>query len=586
MHPPPGSLESSERLEALRELGLTRESDPDMERYAERVREALGVPVSLVSLVDSEQQVFPGMCGLPSPWAELRATPLSHSFCQHVVASGEPLIIRDARTEPLVQDNLAVSELGVIAYAGMPLTDDDGNVLGSLCAIDTEPRDWTPADLQLLADLAHDCRNELRLRLSRLDADRERLRHDQAEERLRTEIARSRRMLDIAEWLSEPRTVAGVQARVGRLVDGVDGFLVAELHLADELESGDHSPAVLAAAETRDVVGHGDLADLSTPGADEVRAHHAGTQVRAVACAAVTGSSGLLGVIEMLWNRPRPLDEGERTMAGTLASYVAQALERAQLIERRVGVAHQLQSAMLTTLPHVPELPMAACYVPATADEWVGGDWYDAIVLPTDDPAVDLTVAITVGDVMGHDIPAAAIMGQARAMLRQAAFDRPGRGPADVFTHFEMACAALQIEAQGSAVLAFLERAADDATWTMTWTSAGHPPPLMVLADGCVSSLELPAEEQGLLFGYRDLYDVPRHESRIELPAGCTVLFYSDGVIEVPGVHLDDTIAELQDLLVAEQLHGPQALVDAISMSFGNGSDDVVALAVRVPGLS
>lgn len=207
-------------------------------------------------------------------------------------------------------------------------------------------------------------------------------------------------------------------------------------------------------------------------------------------------------------------------------------------------------------------------------------------MLPTEDPAVDLTVAVTVGDVMGHDIPAAAIMGQARAMLRQAAFDRPGRGPADVFTHFEMACAALRIEAQGSAVLAFLERAADDGVWTMTWTSAGHPPPLMVLADGCVRSLELPAEQQGLLFGYRDLYDAPRHECRMELPAGCTVLFYSDGVIEVPGVHLDDTIAELQDLLVAEHSKGPQALVDAISMNFGNGSDDVVALAVRVPGLS
>ncbi len=559
-----------------------------MERYAERVREALGVPVSLVSLVDSQQQVIPGMSGLPSPWAGQRATPLSHSLCQHVVASGESLVIRDARTDPLVQESPAVGELGVIAYAGMPLTDDDGNVLACLCAIDTEPRNWTPSELRLLSDLAHDCRNELRLRLSRLDADRERLRHDLAEERLRTEITRSRRMLDIAEWLSEPRTVAGVRARVRRLVDGIDGFIRSDLHLADELESGVHSPAVLAAAESRSVVSHGNLNEDtdSTPGAVEVRAHHAGTAVRAVACVAVTGSSGLLGIIEMLWDRPRPLDEGEETMAGTLASYVAQALERAQLIERRIGVAHQLQSAMLTTLPHVPELPMAACYVPATADEWVGGDWYDAIVLPAEDPAVDLTVAVTVGDVMGHDIPAAAVMGQARAMLRQAAFDRPGHGPADVFTHFEMACAALQVEARGSAVLAFLERAVVGGAWTMTWTSAGHPPPLLVLADGSVRSLELPVEQQGLLFGYRDVYDAPRHESRIALPPGSTVLFYSDGVIELPGVHLDDQIAELQDLLVAEHLRGPQALVDAISMSFGNGSDDVVALAVRVPGLS
>jgi serine phosphatase RsbU (regulator of sigma subunit) len=292
-----------------------------------------------------------------------------------------------------------------------------------------------------------------------------------------------------------------------------------------------------------------------------------------------------MGVIEMLWSIPRQLDDQEHTMASALASYVAQALERAQLIERRVGVAHQLQQAMLTTLPDVPELPMAACYVPATADEWVGGDWYDAIVLPPvpGDTVHDLVVAVTVGDVIGHDIPAAAVMGQARAMLRQAAFDRPGRGPADVLTHFERACAALDIDARGSAVLAYLERSAATGTWSMTWTSAGHPPPLVAHSDGTVRRLELSAENQGMLFGYRDVYDAAREDSTIELPPGSTVLLYSDGVIEVPGVHLDAQMDELGDLLAEEHERGPQAVVDSISMHFGSGSDDVVALAVYIP---
>jgi GAF domain-containing protein len=588
---PMTSLSDPGRAAALRELGLTRASDPDMERYAERVRDQLGVPVALVSLVTADQQVFPGMCGLPEPWAGLRATPLTHSFCQHVVTTAEPLIISDAREVPLVSDNLAVSELGVAAYAGFPLTDDAGQVLGSLCAIDVVPRDWTAAELRLLEDLARDCRNELRLRLSRLDARREREHRDRVEERLQIEISRSRRMLSIAESLNETRTEPGLRARLERLVDGIPGFAAVHLHLTADFEgAAPLSPAVLQSARCRTLVCHADLHDdtLDEDPVDDLaalRAHHADDGVRAVVCVPVLGSGGPLGVLEMLWSIPRQLDAQEHTMSSALASYVAQALERAQLIERRIGVAHQLQAAMLTTLPDVPQLPMAACYVPATADEWVGGDWYDAIVLPPvpGDVEHDLVVAVTVGDVIGHDIPAAAVMGQARAMLRQAAFDRPGRGPADVFTHFERACAALDIEARGSAVLAFLQRSASTGAWSMTWTSAGHPPPLVALADGTVRRLELSAEDQGMLFGYRDVYDVARGDSTIELPSGSTVLLYSDGVIEVPGLHLDDQMDELGDLLAEEHERGPQAVVDSISMHFGSGSDDVVALAVQIP---
>jgi serine phosphatase RsbU (regulator of sigma subunit) len=560
-HPGPRRLVDPDRVIALRDLGLTEASDPAMERFVERVRAELDVPVSLVSLVQIDQQVFPGASGLPSPWAERRASPLSHSFSQYVAKSGEPLVISDAREDPLLHDNPSVTELGVVAYAGMPLTDDHGNVLGALCAIDAVPREWSEHELAVLADLTRDCRNEIRLRLSRLDVQRERERRDRVEAQLQAEINRSRRMLAIAESLNEARTVEGIAGRLSRQLGSIPGFSSVQLHLADALR---HDPptvssTVLSAAFQRNVVG-----------------------LNRTVCAPVVGSSGLLGVIEMNWQVPRTLDETERNTTAALASYVAQALERAQLIERRVGVAHQLQSAMLTTLPEVPGLRMAACYVPAGAEEWVGGDWYDAIRLPPTGDA-DVVVAVTVGDVIGHDIPAAAVMGQARAMLRQAAFDRPGGGPADVFTSFERACAALDIEATGSAVLAFLERSSVTGSWTMTWTSAGHPPPLVACPGGDVKRLELDPEKQGMLFGYRDVYDVAREDARIELPSGCTVLFYSDGVIEVPGLHIDEQIDELADVLYENQTRGPQQVVDTVSMSFGIGHDDVVALAVQVP---
>ena len=555
-------LVDPDRVIALRDLGLSEAADPEMERFAERVCEALRVPVSLVALAQLDRSVFPGACGLPSPWAEQRAAPISHSFCRYIVESGESLVIDDARRHALVHDNPAVTEVGIVAYAGMPITVDDGNVLGALCAIDGVPRTWSEQELRILADLARDCQNAVRLRLSRLDAQRERTRRDRVEAQLQVEVSRSRRMLAIAESLNEARTVDGIAGRLSREFADIPGLVSVKLHLAAALRQDPPlvSPTVLAAARERTVVGN----DTAV-------------------CAPVVGSSGLLGVLESLWEVPRRLDEAERNMSLAISSYVAQALERAQLIERRVGVAHQLQSAMLTTLPEVPDLRMAACYVPAGAEEWVGGDWYDAIRLPSSNGDVDTVVAVTVGDVIGHDIPAAAVMGQARAMLRQAAFDRPGSGPADVFTHFERACAALGIEATGSAVLAFLERSAHTGTWTMTWTSAGHPPPLLISDGGDVQRLELDPERQGLLFGYRDVYDGDRVDSRIDLPRGSTVLFYSDGVIEVPGLHLDQQIDELSDVLRDNHLRGPQVVVDTVSMSFGSGHDDVVALAVQIP---
>ncbi|MEJ7796627.1 MAG: GAF domain-containing SpoIIE family protein phosphatase, partial [Nocardioides sp.] len=504
-------------------------------------------------------QRFPGASGLPSPEAEQRATPLSHSICQHVVTSAAPLVIEDTQADERVRTNGAVVELGVSAYAGVPLTDDRGNVLGSLCALDVVPRRWTAGQLQDLEDLAADCRTELRLRLSRLEATRERGRRDHTEERLQQEVRRARDLLEIAASLNETRSISMIRGRLTKLAGAFPCCTAVMLHLAGQL--GDDLPAAVAqSADTRSLVNDDD-----------------------VVCVPVIGSQDLLGVVELRFERSHRLDSTERDMVAALSSYLAQAVERALLIEHRSSVAHQLQAAMLTTLPHVPGLPMATCYVPADAEQWVGGDWYDAIVLPDPAPPHDLVVAVTVGDVIGHDIPAAAVMGQARAMLRQAAFDLPGAGPAAILTHFEEACEALHVSAKGTAVMGLLRRHSESQEWELTWTSAGHPPPLLALPDGTVKRLELSAREQGVVFGIRDVYDAPRVDSHLDLPRGSTLLLYSDGLVEVPGQDVDAIMDELGDVLLERHEQGPQAVVDAVSMSFGSGSDDVVALAIQVP---
>jgi PAS domain S-box-containing protein len=167
------SLDEPARLSALQRSALL--DTPVEERFDRITRLAsavLGVPVALVSLVDDHRQFFKSQHGLQEPWASRRETPLSHSLCQHVVMRAEPLVISDAREHPLVRDSLAISELGVVAYAGIPIQSSDGHVLGSFCAIDTKPHEWTESEVDTLRQLGELLRTELQLRDALWDADR------------------------------------------------------------------------------------------------------------------------------------------------------------------------------------------------------------------------------------------------------------------------------------------------------------------------------------------------------------------------------------------------------------------------------
>ncbi|HLH65378.1 MAG TPA: diguanylate cyclase [Solirubrobacteraceae bacterium] len=154
------ALVDPQRLEAIERAGLLEtERDEALDRLARLAARLLGVPVSLVSIVDSEAQRFVGEAGLG-----LRRTPLTHSFCRHVVVDAGPLVVADAREDSRLRDNPAIAELSVIAYAGMPLTTAQGHTLGSFCAIDSRPREWSREDLGLLEELARSAVAEIELR--------------------------------------------------------------------------------------------------------------------------------------------------------------------------------------------------------------------------------------------------------------------------------------------------------------------------------------------------------------------------------------------------------------------------------------
>lgn len=160
------------RLAALRRAALL-DTPPDVafDRLTRLASSLLGTPVSLVSIVDTNRQFFKSAVGLPEPWASRRETPLSHSFCQHVVARRAPLVVEDARQDPLVRDNAAVDDIGVVAYAGFPIQSADGEIIGSLCAIHGKPHAWSATELDILRELAALAHTELELRAALLDAD-------------------------------------------------------------------------------------------------------------------------------------------------------------------------------------------------------------------------------------------------------------------------------------------------------------------------------------------------------------------------------------------------------------------------------
>ncbi len=139
------------RLAALLDAGLAGTADDaQFDRVTAMVGRLLRVPVSVVSLIERDRQVVASDCGKPGR----RETPLTHSFCLYVVASDAPLQVNDARDEPLVRDNLAVAELGVISYLGFPLRASGNVTIGSLCAVDSKPRAWSSDDFAVLKDLA------------------------------------------------------------------------------------------------------------------------------------------------------------------------------------------------------------------------------------------------------------------------------------------------------------------------------------------------------------------------------------------------------------------------------------------------
>ena len=152
---PAAILENASRRKALERSGLL-DSPPEelFDRVTRLAATLLEVPTVLMTIVDNQRQFFKSHVGLPEPVARARETPLSYSFCQWVVADDDALIVADTRQHPLLRLNPSTTEMGVVAYAGVPIRSSDVEPIGSLCAIDSKPRLWSDAELSSLRNAA------------------------------------------------------------------------------------------------------------------------------------------------------------------------------------------------------------------------------------------------------------------------------------------------------------------------------------------------------------------------------------------------------------------------------------------------
>jgi len=285
----------------------------------------------------------------------------------------------------------------------------------------------------------------------------------------------------------------------------------------------------------------------------------------------------VLGAMSVYRSADRPpVDAAEQSLLREVADRVAVALDSAALHEQQRRMAEDLQRSLLTDPVQPDHSEIVVRYVPAVQAAQVGGDWYDAFLQPTG------ATVLAIGDVVGHDTVAAAAMGQLRSLLRGIAYSSGG-GPAAVLSDLDRAMEGLQVHTLATAAVARLEQTAEEHAQGLTrvrWSSAGHPPLLVLHPDGRVE--ELATERADLLLGVAP--ERPRQEQVRVLRRGATVVLYTDGLVEGPDLPLDDGVARLRQLL--GELGGLPLgeLCDQLlsRMRPGGSEDDVALVAVRL----
>jgi PAS domain S-box-containing protein len=266
--------------------------------------------------------------------------------------------------------------------------------------------------------------------------------------------------------------------------------------------------------------------------------------------------------------------DAEILVLGDVARRAGLVMESAQLFAQQRHVAETMQRQLLTPLPQVGHLRFAARYQPAQQAAEIGGDWYDAFLL------ADGVMTMVIGDVVGHDLQAAAHMAEVRNMLRALAWDRQ-EPPSLIMRRLDEAMTNTSDAPMATAVFARIE-GPEGGPWCLHWVNAGHPPPLLVTADGHTRYLE---DGHGPLLGMSAALhlglDWP--DAREEIPAESTLLLYTDGLVESRDHPIDTGLANLRRHAAALARRDVEDFCDELLARIAPRGDDVAMLVLRIP---
>jgi serine phosphatase RsbU (regulator of sigma subunit)/anti-sigma regulatory factor (Ser/Thr protein kinase)/PAS domain-containing protein len=268
----------------------------------------------------------------------------------------------------------------------------------------------------------------------------------------------------------------------------------------------------------------------------------------------LTVAGSTIGAWMAAFREPVEFTPDERSVLTTVARMLAQALSRAQVHESERALSDGLQRSMLPARePGIDGMAVAARYVPTGGGLQVGGDWYDVISLPSG------RTAIVIGDVQGHDVQAAGLMGHLRIALR--AYAAEGHGPDAVLSRTSRFMAGLSDGSHGPdvrfATCLYLE--ADPATGTLDVARAGHPEPAIRLGDGTTIVRHVPG---GLPLGVEPDADYPT--TQLALEPGEVLLLCTDGLIETGGHDLETGWQRMCEVFEAGPAEDLEALADAL----------------------
>jgi serine phosphatase RsbU (regulator of sigma subunit)/anti-sigma regulatory factor (Ser/Thr protein kinase) len=291
------------------------------------------------------------------------------------------------------------------------------------------------------------------------------------------------------------------------------------------------------------------------------------TGVRSLAGVPLIADGRVIGVIEAASERRRAFSPHDVRLLALAADRLSQAIERTRVNERAHHIAETLQRALLPDrLPGVPGVALAARYLPGGPGTDVGGDWYDVI------PSADGRVGLVMGDVVGRGVAAASLMGQLRNAFRVYALD--GNAPAAILDKVNVLLH--QFEPGQMATAVHLDF--DPREERVCFAGAGHPPPVLRLADGTTEYMQgAPSAPLGVLPYTR------YHQQEARLPAGATLLVYTDGLVDRPDSTLTSGLAGLLDA-VASAPADPEALCEHVLHELlpdGPPGDDIALLALQ-----